>query len=349
MAASSFDIEALKKALEPAPEQRALRPHLEGTLELPETLRRALESEVWGWLQAMPPAAEQSATYLLEAGGKRLRPLLAMLSCGAAGGEPTAALPVATAVELLHSGTLLHDDVVDDSERRRGQPAARLVWGNAVAVLSGDFCFFAALDALVARQELGLVSRALQVARSLAQGELEQLERRGDPMRADFAAYWRGIELKTASLMAFSTWGGAWCAGAGEDGLDVLERYGVALGRAFQVVDDVLDLQGEPEQTGKTLGQDLADGTFTLPVLYAMETSESLAARLRAAAQQSEVPASELDALIRAVQNSDGVQKAREDAQRLTHEASSILMQLPSSAYRGILETLTRSLLNRVS
>ncbi len=253
--------------------------HLAELAELHRQLDALVRQGVEAWLTTLPGQAREAAGALFEAGGKRLRPALVMLAAQAAGGRPEAALPVASAVELLHTGTLLHDDVIDQGEQRRGQPTARVVYGNSVAVLAGDYCFFAALEALLAANDAALMARAVEVARELARGELLQLERRGGAPATEREC----LEIaacKTGALFAFATWGGARAAQAGPVVEARLDQLGRHLGVAFQLADDLLDLGADPQTLGKELGQDLVGGTPTLPLVYALEADPTLAASL---------------------------------------------------------------------
>jgi octaprenyl-diphosphate synthase len=221
----------------------------------------------------------QVGAHLLGAGGKRLRPLLAVLAARATGASLDHAVAVGCAAELIHTATLYHDDVVDDGRVRRGRPAARMVFGNGVVVLVGDFCLARALETVAMTGSLAMVQTLASTVTEMAEGEVAQLERAGNP-DATVEDYFRVIDRKTASLIA-------WCARVGGSvgsvasigpGLEApLERYGRALGRAFQIADDVLDCAGSMESTGKPIGTDLLDGTASLPLIYAARVDASVA------------------------------------------------------------------------
>lgn len=320
--------------------------------ELESELRAALDTDVARWIATIPGTAQEAASNLYAAGGKRLRPVLALL-CGAAVSEnATAGLAVAAAVELLHTGTLLHDDVVDEGEIRRGQPTARRVWGNALAVLSGDFCYFAALDALVDHGDHEILKRAMRVARALSEGELIQLQRRGKAAIDGEEEYFKIIECKTASLFAFATWGGARCAAPDSELLGAFDDYGRKLGLAFQIVDDVLDFAGDPAVFGKALGHDVAEGTVTLPLAYAMADDPALAADVDvlvsdfSAGRESAIDPTDI---VERVCSSGGLDRARDQAKRLTSAAILSLEPIADSPYKNALELLAASLLERVS
>jgi len=218
--------------------------------------------------------------HLVGGAGKRVRPLILLLSARACEVEPDAAVPLATAAELVHSASLLHDDVVDEAHSRRGRPAAHQRWGNAPAVLSGDYCLASAMAEIATLGRPEPVTTMAETVQELAQGELLQLARRSRrtlDAALDEGDYYRVLDQKTASLLT-------WCARVG--GLlpppqdRALRRYGRALGRSFQIADDVLDYQGDPTVTGKDLGADLREGKVTLPLIEACRRCPDLSTRL---------------------------------------------------------------------
>jgi octaprenyl-diphosphate synthase len=305
-----------------------------------------------------PGVAGASARHLLAAGGKRVRPLLVVLAARAAGGPPTlearaAELGLAQAAELTHAATLLHDDVLDDGRVRRGVPAARVLWGNAASVLGGDFLLVRALELAAASRVPGALDELLVAIARMIDGEALQLAHRG---RADLdaAAYRAVVDGKTASLFAWCGRAGARVAGRA-GAAEPLGEYGLRLGRAFQIVDDVLDVEGQPEALGKSVLCDLREGKLTLPVLYALEARPALRARLQLSAElDGEGPPPELAAdVARAVNESGGAARARADAARETEAALAALAPLGRAAgcapYLEALETIARELCARVT
>jgi octaprenyl-diphosphate synthase len=210
------------------------------------------------------------ARYLIDAGGKRLRPMLTVVAAQLFGEPSGQHINFAAAVEFLHNATLLHDDVVDESDLRRGRPAARMIWGNQASVLVGDFLLGQAFMMMV---ETGNVPALEVIARAstiIAEGEVFQLSKARD-LETTAAHYAEVIEAKTATLFQAATEVGAMAGGANDEGRAALRDYGRELGLAFQLVDDVLDYRGEAGTMGKNAGDDLREGKMTLPVILALE------------------------------------------------------------------------------
>ena len=233
---------------------------------LRETEQR-LEELVPAQLGGLVPIIYQ---HVLKAGGKRLRPLLTLLSTSACGGDPQDALTLAVAVEVLHLASLIHDDVIDEASQRRGRPSVRQQWGNRASILVGDFLVaevFRRMADELGRQALSGLARAVA---DMCQAELaEQAE---DPGQVDEETYYDNIRGKTGALIAAACEIGA-IAAHNEAAREPLATYGMNLGQAFQIVDDLLDLYGDEQVLGKPVLQDLARGQWTLPVIYALRTS----------------------------------------------------------------------------
>ncbi len=212
------------------------------------------------------------AEHLISAGGKRVRPLVAVAAARMVGGEVEGALRLAAAVEFIHTATLLHDDVVDGSSLRRGKVAAHLIWGGASSVLVGDFLFAGAFELMVeagSMQALGVLARASKV---IAEGEVLQLTAAHD-LKLSQETYLRIIESKTAELFAAAGEAGAIAAGATPAHSQALRSYGMNLGLAFQLIDDALDYGGSADVLGKNAGDDFREGKATLPLLFAIARS----------------------------------------------------------------------------
>jgi octaprenyl-diphosphate synthase len=297
--------------------------------------------------EGLPPATT-SAAHLLEAGGKRVRPLTVLLSAACFGPPPPAARDLAVVAELVHLATLLHDDVIDDGQERRGRPTPRRIWGNAVSVLAGDLLLTHALERTSAAAPGPVLADLFATLRRLVDGEVVQLRGRLvlDPREE---VYFRIIRDKTASLFAWAARAGATIAGATLEAAVALGDYGTHLGVAFQLVDDVLDYSGDPRATGKALLGDLTEGKLTLPLIRALVALPTLGAAVEevrsgdvGAAQAAQVLA---DA-VRASGTCDGVRAlAREETAR----ALAALDTLPPSAARELLGGVARELASRAA
>jgi octaprenyl-diphosphate synthase len=222
-------------------------------------------------MQSRVPVIPRLAEHLISAGGKRLRPLLTLAAARASGatGDITAPVKLAASVEFIHTATLLHDDVVDASDLRRGKVAAHLIWGAPSSVLVGDFLFARAFELMVdtgQMRALGILARASSV---IAEGEVLQLTRAHD-LNLDQDTYLQIISAKTAELFAAAAEAGAVVSGASETDIQALRAYGLNLGLAFQLTDDALDYGGKTETLGKNAGDDFREGKATLPLLLAM-------------------------------------------------------------------------------
>ncbi|CAN5173033.1 polyprenyl synthetase family protein [soil metagenome] len=223
-------------------------------------------------MQSDVPLIPALGRHLIAAGGKRLRPLLTVAAARLAGAEDDNCLKLAAAVEFIHSATLLHDDVVDGSERRRGKIAAHLIWGRSSAVLVGDFLFARSFELMVETGSLRALNILAHAASVIAEGEVLQLTRAHD-LNLDQATYLQIIQAKTAELFAAAAESGAVSAGASEKNVQALRGYGLDLGLAFQLVDDALDYGGSNDKLGKNAGDDFREGKATLPLLLAIARS----------------------------------------------------------------------------
>ncbi len=287
----------------------------------------------------------QVGAHLLGAGGKRLRPLLAVLASRATGTPLDVAVAVGVAGELIHTATLYHDDVVDDGRVRRGRPAARMVFGNGIVVLVGDFCLARALATVAETGVLPVVQSLAATVTEMAEGEVAQLEGAGNP-DATAEDYFGVIDRKTASLIA-------WCAGVGgaPDAAytKALQRYGRAVGRAFQIVDDVLDCDVAEKVAGKSVGQDLREGKLTLPILLACDTDHTLRDFLRAELGETGMSEAASQTVLERVRTAGGVARAQAHALDLARQASAALTSLPPSPYRDALNDLAFFSVDRLS
>jgi octaprenyl-diphosphate synthase len=285
--------------------------------------------------------AHKSARHLLDQGGKRLRPICVALAARAGGGFNAAARTFAVAVELVHSATLLHDDVVDLGDRRRGAAAARVIYGNAASIFGGDWLFVDALCRIQAAGVPGVIDRMLAVIKEMVVAESLQLARRGQ-VRSTASEYFQIVDGKTASLFRWAMFAGARAGGLDARATEALEGFGQKLGIAFQLVDDVLDIAGDPSSTGKALLADLREGKMTYPLILAMERDRSLAPLLEDFCAAVEV---DLDPEVAAkVATTIAGARVTEDclelATRFCKDAVKSLEPLPAGRARSSLESV---------
>ncbi|MDX1505261.1 MAG: polyprenyl synthetase family protein [Spongiibacter sp.] len=297
-------------------------------------------------LQSRVEMVENIGHYIIDAGGKRLRPMLTLLSAGAIGAQQRDQVRLAAVIEFIHTATLLHDDVVDLSELRRGRPTANAEFGNAPSVLVGDFLYSRAFQVLVDIGSLPLMGLLAGTTNTVAEGEVLQLARAGNA-DTDEATYYDVIRSKTAVLFAAACSGAA-IVGEASTYRDTLYDYGMNLGIAFQLVDDILDYEGDPKETGKNIGDDLAEGKPTLPLIYLLrEGSDAEKVMVRHAIEHKS--ADNLEQILAAVQSSGALQYCRDAAARYSENAIAAARTLPESSYRDAMITLSQDALGRRS
>jgi octaprenyl-diphosphate synthase len=294
---------------------------------------------------------EQMGHYIVAGGGKRLRPMVVLLAARACGypadGQGTAQdhVRLAAVIEFIHTATLLHDDVVDGSGRRRGRDTANTLWGNEAAVLTGDFLYSRAFQMMVQPGSMRVMEIMADATNTIAEGEVMQLLNCHDPS-VDEVRYLEVIRRKTATLFEAGTRLGAVVAGADATRERALAEYGLLLGTAFQLVDDVLDYEADPEETGKDLGDDLAEGKPTLPLIRAMQVGDPAQRELISRAIV-DGDRGKLDAVLGVVRTTDALAHTRAAAQRAAAAARVTLEALPASEARRALEALTHLAVER--
>ncbi len=293
-------------------------------------IRRRLASDV--------VLINQVSEYIIGAGGKRLRPMLLLLAARALGHMGADAHQLAAVIEFIHTSTLLHDDVVDESDLRRGRRTANAVWGNATSVLVGDFLYSRSFQLMVELDSLPVQRILADTTNQIAEGEVLQLLHVRNP-DTDETAYLRVIERKTAILFAAATRLGALLAGADDRTQGAMHAYGLNLGYAFQIADDVLDYASDAATLGKNLGDDLAEGKMTLPLIHAMRHADhATRERLRAVVEQGDVDA--LPDVIAAIDAHDSLAYSRARAEEFAALAESALAGLSDNdavaALRGL-------------
>lgn len=305
-------------------------------------IRRRLSSDV--------VLINQVSEYIIGAGGKRLRPMLLLLAAGALGragdtGVGADAHQLAAVVEFIHTATLLHDDVVDESDLRRGRRTANAVWGNAASVLVGDFLYSRSFQLMVELDRMEVMRILADTTNQIAEGEVLQLLHVRNP-DTDEAAYLRVIERKTAVLFAAATRLGALLAGADPATCDALHAYGLNLGYAFQIADDVLDYASDAGTMGKNLGDDLAEGKATLPLIHAMAHADAaMRSALRQAVEHGDTDS--MPMVLAAIDATDGLAYSRSRAMDYARAAETALDGLPDNAYVDALRGLARYAVQR--
>jgi octaprenyl-diphosphate synthase len=285
--------------------------------------------------------------YIVDAGGKRLRPALVLLAARALSAKGELPNLLAVVIEFIHTATLLHDDVVDHSDRRRGRQTVNAVWGNSGAVLSGDFLYSRAFQLMVEADRLAVMRVMADATNAISEGEVLQLLNVNDA-DVDEARYLRVIELKTAKLFEAAGAVGAIAADSGEKGQTRLGAYGHALGMAYQLVDDLLDYTADPEVSGKNLGNDLAEGKPTLPLIHAMKHGTREQAELiRDAIVNGRVE--RIEEVLQAVDATGAIPYTRALAEKYSDTAIDALRDLPDSPHRKALIDLARFCIGRDS
>ena len=296
---------------------------------------RAVDAVIRARLASEVALVRQVAEYIVGSGGKRLRPALVLLSAGAFGYQGTHHHQLAAVVEFIHTATLLHDDVVDASELRRGQPTANAMFGNAASVLVGDFVYSRAFQMMVEVESMRVMQVLAEATNVIAEGEVLQLMSCHNP-EIDEHNYLQVIRYKTAKLFEAATRLGAILGGAAPEQEEAMAAYGMHLGTAFQLIDDVLDYSGDNKTTGKNVGDDLAEGKPTLPLIYAIQHGNAAeAALIRKAIEEGGL--GELQQVIAAIRRTDALDYTRRQAESEARAASAALAASPNSEQRDYL------------
>jgi octaprenyl-diphosphate synthase len=315
---------------------------LKSTFELINAQLYSVEERIRQQAKAFDPAVEGYVTYAVESHGKRLRPALALLAGGATGNICPNHLDLAVILEMIHAATLVHDDILDGADKRRGQPTANAKWGTALSVLLGDCLFAHALKLSTSFPNAEIGRRIAHAASEVCSGEIIQTQRRFD-LKLSVPDYYKIIEMKTAALFAAACELGAFINEAAPEVIDALRIYGLQLGTAYQIYDDVLDLAGDETKVGKTLGSDLRKGKLTLPVLHLLQISDE-AERHRLSEIILNGEESDILALADRAIAAGAVKSAVATGRKLLREAESQLRLVPGNKYRDALSGLVGTL-----
>ncbi|MCQ8878898.1 octaprenyl diphosphate synthase [Pseudoalteromonas shioyasakiensis] len=297
-------------------------------------------------MQSDVALVNQLGLYIVNSGGKRVRPMLAILAAKALGYKGNDHITLATIVEFIHTATLLHDDVVDESNLRRGTPTANAEFGNAASVLVGDFIYTRSFQLMVGIGKMQVMQILADATNVIAEGEVLQLMNCNDPDTTE-DSYMQVIYSKTAKLFEAATGLAAVITEQDEATLRALNLYGMHLGTAFQLVDDVLDYNADAEQLGKNIGDDLAEGKPTLPLIYAMQQGNAEQVQLIRDAIEHSNGMDHLDAILSALRETNALEFTMSKADEEADKAIACLSVLADSPYREALISLARIAVDR--
>lgn len=304
---------------------------------LDDCIRQALHSDV--------PLVSEMGGYIVEAGGKRIRPMITLLVAGALGAESNARVPLAAVIELIHTATLLHDDVVDASALRRGRRTANDVWGNQAPVLVGDFIYSRSFQLMVSVDRPAVLAVMADATNAIAQGEVMQLLQCHQPETTE-AHYFAVIERKTAALFEAAARLGALVSDCPPATIDAMAAYGRNLGIAYQLVDDVIDYQADASDSGKNPGDDLSEGKMTLPLLVALRNADA-ATRAALADAVRAGNAEALPGVLAAIESTGAITYTAARAREYAASAVMHLGSLPSSPHANALRQLVELTVER--
>ncbi len=303
---------------------------------------KAVDQFIIDQLYSNVALVESIGHYIVEAGGKRLRPILVLLAARCCNIQNDKHISLAAVIEFIHTATLLHDDVVDMSALRRGRPTVNAEWNNPSSVLVGDFIYSRAFQILVEIGDMNIMEIMADTTNRIAEGEVLQLINKNNP-NPNEQGYMQVIENKTAILFQAAAQCGAILTNASQETQQALKEFGMQLGTAFQLIDDVLDYDGDAESMGKNIGDDLAEGKPTLPLIYAMEHgSESEAKLIKECLKDEELSRKSLDQVIKIIRSCGGLDYTRAKAKACSDKALACLDKVPASSHRDALEAMVR-------
>lgn len=296
-------------------------------------------------LQSEIPFINQLIEYILQAGGKRIRPLLVLLTARAFSAQETRHIQLASAIELIHTATLLHDDVVDNSTLRRGRETANTIWGNEASVLVGDFLYSRAFQLIVQLKNLEILDIFSNATNLIAEGEVLQLLNCHNPDTTE-EAYFEVIQRKTAKLFEVGAMIGTALSSYTYNQMTAMQHYGMQLGIAYQLVDDALDYHSSTAETGKNIGNDLSEGKPTLPLIYALRRGSP--AEVKLIRDAIETGSTEnLDAILSIIESTGAIEYTANAAKKHAQQAKASLADIPESPYRQAMHDLTEFVVER--
>jgi len=304
-----------------------------------------IDQEIISQLTSDVVLINQIGHYIISSGGKRLRPMLVALTANALGYTGQDHIRLAAVIEFIHTATLLHDDVVDESDQRRGNDTANALWGNAASVLVGDFLYSRAFEMMVSVGQMRVMDILSHTTNAIAEGEVLQLLNINNPDTSE-AQYMEVIRRKTAKLFEAGTQLGAILCESDAETENAVAQYGLHLGTAFQIMDDILDYTADPEQLGKNLGDDLAEGKPTLPLIHAMQTGPTEQAEFI----KKTIEEGNRDAhpeILKIVQQLGSVDYTAKVAQQEVDKAIAAIQDLPESTYKTTMQQLAEFSIQR--
>ncbi|MGD8558653.1 MAG: octaprenyl diphosphate synthase [Gammaproteobacteria bacterium] len=318
---------------------------IEDIYQLIDTDLKAVNQLITKRLHSDVALINQLSNYIIYSGGKRLRPVLVLLTARALDYDGNQHFNLAAIVEFIHTATLLHDDVVDASEKRRGNSTANAIWGNEAAVLVGDFLYSRAFQMMVDSNSMRVMEILSDATNTIAEGEVLQLLNCHDPDTSE-KRYMDVIHFKTAKLFEAAAQLGAVLSGASPEQEFDLAKYGMYLGTAFQLVDDVLDYSSSSTEIGKNIGDDLAEGKPTLPLIRAMsvgsrENTEVIRKAITEGGRQH------IQEVIKAIETTDAISYTAKVAREEANKALKMLSKIPESPFRDALSSLAEFSVNR--
>lgn len=308
-----------------------------------------VEKEIEENITSSIPLVHEISKYILGSGGKRFRPSVLLLSAGACGlMEGKERMYSAAALELIHTATLLHDDVVDDATLRRGKTASNVIWGNEASVLVGDFMLARALGLIQSCGNLELIKAVTDAAAKMAEGQVIEIMSEKKMMEVSEKICFDVIENKTASLIEGCGRVGAILAGTPEDVKGTLGTYGLNLGIAFQLIDDALDYSAAEKEFGKAVGQDLNEGKITLPLVYALRSASNREkSRVAEILQNDGLKREELGFVFGLVDKYKGVERTKAAAKEFADKAKEAILKLPENSCKRSLDLLANYVVER--
>ncbi|WP_421180555.1 heptaprenyl diphosphate synthase component II [Metabacillus dongyingensis] len=297
-----------------------------------------IEQELEKTVSSTEPLLSEAGLHLLQAGGKRIRPVFVLLSAMFGEYDIDKVKKVAIALEIIHMASLVHDDVIDDAELRRGKPTIKAKWDNRIAMYTGDYLFARSLEIMTSLENIAAHQILSKTIVEVSLGEIEQIKDKYD-FDQNLRVYLRRIKRKTALLIAASCQLGAIAGGVPESIHKKLFLFGYYVGMSFQITDDILDFTSTEEELGKPVGGDLLQGNITLPVLYAMENPEL---KKKISKVTSDTPHAEMAEIIDAISSSDAIERSIQVSDMYLQKGFSILNQLPKNRARSALTNIAK-------